>query len=128
MIVATGQYSDKEAENWIAECLIRRRDKIGQVYLTRGLTLDYFVVRDGVLEWEDLAVKYGFGPKRAYTVQWARWDNERARAEPVTGATGPSLPSVAAPYLAATIGAAGQKHTVTVYLRGDSIVGIDRTW
>jgi hypothetical protein len=127
-IVATGQYSDKEAENWVAECLIRRRDKIARVYFNQILPLDYFAVRDGRLEWEDLGSKYGVAPERSYNVRWARWDNDTETSHPIAGASGPGVPRRDMPWLAATIDAGNSKQTVTVYLRRNSVVGIERTW
>jgi hypothetical protein len=131
-IVATGKYSDKRAENWLAECLINRRHKIGQVYFSRVLPLDNFGVRGSRLEWEDLGVKYGVTAKRSHYVRWAIWDNEREQAETIQRAVGPSVPNRSEPYLRATIDAGDPRQTVAVYLRrtatGRQVVGIDRTW
>ena len=55
-IVETGQYSDPKSVDWIAKCLIARRDKIGRTYFAKVLPLDRFQVRDGQLAFEDLAV------------------------------------------------------------------------
>ncbi len=131
-IVATGQYTDKEAENWLVECLIKRRDKIGQVYFSRVLPLDNFAVRHARLGWEDLGVKHGFTSNRSYDVRWARWDNEREQAQVIPRAIGAALPNDDGAYLRATIEAGHPKQTVAVYLRrtatGHEVVGIDRTW
>jgi hypothetical protein len=60
-IVATAQYSDPRATDWIVKCLIERRNKIGHAFFNDVLPLDNFAVRAGRLAFEDLAVKYGFG-------------------------------------------------------------------
>ena len=39
-IVSTGQYSDPAAADWLARCLIERRNRIGRAYLGRVLPLD----------------------------------------------------------------------------------------
>ena len=59
-MVATGQYSDPRAVDYITRALIARRDKIGRAFLNGVLPLDDFAVRNNRLVFEDLAVKYGF--------------------------------------------------------------------
>ena len=53
-IVSMGQLSDKKAEDWLVECLIKRRDKVGQVYFSKVLPLDKFALQNGEIAWEDL--------------------------------------------------------------------------
>jgi hypothetical protein len=132
-IVKTGQYSDPRAENWVARCLMERRNKIGRVYFGKVLPLDRFAVRDGRLEFEDLAVSHKLASPREYTISWHSFDNEREQLAPIAGATGPALPPVALAggpdqYFAAAIHAGDPKRTVTVYLRQGGVVGIDRRW
>jgi hypothetical protein len=136
-IVRTGQYSDSRAENWIVECLIRRRDKIGRAFFSGVLPLDRFEVKDGKLVFEDLAVKHGFLSARNYTVQWSRFDNESEQKSALAGATSFDLPREildAAPgsYAVADIAGDDPKKTVSVYLRkrGErfQVVGIERGW
>lgn len=63
-IVETGEISNKEAEEYLAETLIERRDIIGRYWFKEISPLDDFrLLRDGDsyrLRFEDLAVKYGF--------------------------------------------------------------------
>lgn len=136
-LVATGEYSDPRAVDWITKCLIVRRDKIGKAYLARVLPLDRFEVRNNRLEFEDLAVKHKFVPPRQYQVQWSRFDNLTGRKTPLAGRTlleiPPELePATAGEYFCAELRAADPHKTVTVYLRrgerGTQVVGIDRTW
>jgi hypothetical protein len=127
-IVGTGQYSDPRAVEWATRCLAERRDKIGRAFFHDVLPLDNFVVRGGRLVFDDLAVKYGFEPARTYSIQWSVFDNSTSRKTPIAGATGVDVPASGEPYLAADIRAADPRKTVTVYLRGNAVVGIDRTW
>ena len=136
-IVKTGEYSDPEAEKWVADCLIARRDKIGKAFFAKVLPLDRFAVREGRLIFEDLASKHGLIPSRDYTVQWSRFDNEKERKSPLPGETGFALPrplleGAAGSYFAADIHGGDTKKTVTVYLRKKSdrveVVGVDHAW
>jgi hypothetical protein len=127
-IVATGQYSDPRAAEWAERCLIERRNRIGRAFFNDVLPLDNFAVREGKLAFEDLAVKYGFQPARSYSVQWSVFDNLTSRKTAIPGATTFDAPRSAEPYLAAVIQAGDARKTVTVYLRDNEVVGIDRTW
>ena len=137
-IVKTGEYSDPRAEEWIAKCLIERRDKIGRTYFRKVIPLDQFAIRDQRLVFEDLWATYKFGPAPALQVQWARFDNETESKTSIEGAVSFDLPAAvrsASPgsYFAATIRGEEAKKTVTVYVRAVSsgafrVVGIDRTW
>ena len=136
-IVKVGDYSDPEAEKWVAECLIGRRDKIGRTYFARVLPLDHFAVRDGRLEFEDLSARHKLAGPEELTFRWLRFDNDTGQHTPLQGATSAALPaaideSSPGAYFAVRI-ASGEEHKrVTVYLRKgvDSVqvVGIDRTW
>ena len=133
-IVKTGQYSDPRAEPYLAECLIKRRDKIGRAFFSSVLPLDKFEVRDGRLVFEDLEVKHKFVASRNYTVEWSVFDNEKETTAPIAGETSLQAPAGRIPeggYLAATIHG-GDKKSVTAYVRKRggrlSVVGLDRTW
>src|SRR5262249_22710888 len=54
-LVQTGEYSDPRAADWIAECLMKRRDKIADAWFSRVLPLDKFRLVDGQLAFDDLA-------------------------------------------------------------------------
>jgi len=136
-IVRTGQFSDPEAELWIAECLIRRRDKIGRAYFPKLLPLDRFRVENGRLALDDLAIVHQLAPARDYTVQWFRFDNDAESKTPLRGETSLALPQAAesaatGEYFAAEIHAGDPAKQVTVYVRKQptqaEVVGIDRTW
>jgi hypothetical protein len=128
-IVGTGRYSDPRASEWITRAVIERRNRIGREYVCGSmLPLDDFRVSGGELRFDDLAVRYGFEQPRQFTVAWSVFDNESERKSPIAGATGWEVPTSPAEYLAADIRGADPGRSVTVYLRGDRVVGIDRTW
>jgi hypothetical protein len=127
-LVDTAQYSDPRATDWTARCLIERRNKIGRAFLTDVLAIDNFAVRDGRLQFDDLAVKYGFMPPRGYTFAWSEFNNASGRKTPIAGASDAHVPPSAGAYLAVDIQSGDPRKTVTVYLRNESVAGVDRTW
>ncbi len=136
-VVKAGEYSDPRAEEWVAQCLIGRRDKIGKAYFAKVLPLDHFTVREGRLVFEDLSVRYKLASPREYAFHWSKFDNRTEQKTPLPGENSPALPRAvdqapAVAYFAADITAGDQRKTVTVYLRKSAdrvqVVGIDRTW
>ena len=136
-LVRTGEFSERSAEDWIATCLIERRNKIGRAFFAQVLPLDRFEVRENKLVFEDLAVKHGLIASREYKIQWSRFDNNSEQRTPLRGEAGFSLPAETATaavgdYFAAEIAGPDLKKTVTVYLRKlpheFQVVGIDRGW
>ena len=136
-IVKFAQYSDPEAEAWLAKCLIERRNRVGKTYFGRVLPLDRFRVNRNRLEFEDLEIKYGFVASRDYTAQWSHFDNDSEKHTTIDGATSLMLPGQVqtaekGSYFAASIQGEDEARTVTVYIRtqsgGYKVVGIDRTW
>jgi hypothetical protein len=136
-VVATGEYSDKDAENWLAECLIRRRDIVGRTYFQRVLALENFRIIDGRLAFDDLAARYGFVKNRELQVSWARFDNQTGAKSVLPGANTFEVPeavrtAAAGTYWVATITGQDTKKTLTICLRkrkdGHEIAGLERTW
>ncbi|HWQ54348.1 MAG TPA: hypothetical protein VN442_11725 [Bryobacteraceae bacterium] len=133
-VVATGQYSDPAAVDYITRQLIVRRDKIGRTFFSRVLPLDSFVARNGRLEFEDLAVKYNFTAARKLQVRWSRLENGSGRTTPAPGDTFalPALLRSPGQYAAAEIRGDDPSLTTTVYLRNQGgrvqVVGIERRW
>jgi len=135
-IVASGQFADPAATDWLASNLIVRRDKIGRAYFAKVLPLDRFRVEGGQLKFDDLVVKYGFAAARNYEVAWSRFDNDSETHTPISGQGTLALPSELSispngAYFAARIQAPGDVvKTVTVYLRkqgeGFRVVGVER--
>jgi hypothetical protein len=135
-LVKTGEYSDPKAEQWIADTLIARRDKIGRAFLDKVLPLDSFTIKGDRILFEDLIVAYDFGKPRHYDITWSRFDNASGVKQPLN-MTGPQIPAAVlkAPngeYFSADIRSGQESKGVTLYLRKQSdtteIIGIDRTW
>ena len=75
--VKAGRYSDPRAEQFLADALIERRDKIGRAWLTAvNPVADPALTEDGTLTFRNPAVDYGFAPAPPrYIVAWYRFDN-----------------------------------------------------
>ncbi|MBK9169384.1 MAG: hypothetical protein IPM24_18240 [Bryobacterales bacterium] len=116
-LVRTGEFSDSRAADWLTECLIERRDRIGRYVFEQSLPLDEFRVEGGRLRFTDLAVRHGFAPERAYEISWTVFDNERGIKAPLPGERTAAVPSVRTRFLAAAILDSGQGEPLTVYLR-----------
>ena len=75
--VKAGEYSDPRAEQFLADALIERRDKIGRAWLTAiNPIVDPALSDDGTLTFRNPAVEFGFAPAPSgYHVVWSRFDN-----------------------------------------------------
>jgi hypothetical protein len=122
-IVATGQYTDPAAEEWIARCLIERRKKIVNVYMTGMGALDGFEVRDGRLEFSNA----GAG---AVAIQWSNFDNDSGLRRLLPGERSFRLPGVSdgVEYVVAELtGTAAGSISVYVSMKPNPrIAGIER--
>ena len=103
-LVETGEYSDPRAADWIAECLIKRRDKIAEAWYSKVLPLD----RIQNLGWQarvrrSWARRAGSATTREYTVRWASWDEDGSTADCRTLAQQVPAFGGDTKYLAATI-------------------------
>jgi hypothetical protein len=136
-VVKLAAYSDPRAEEWITDYLMKRRDRIGEVYFSKVLPLDDFRVEEDELRFVDLGVKHGLVGSRELKATWSRFDNGSEKHTPIQGASGFGLPDVlkssaAGSYFAVRITSDDPKQTVTVYVRkqsqGQQVVGVDRTW
>lgn len=131
-VVESGKYSDPRATEWVTQCLIQRRDKIGRAYLQKVLPLDRFAIQGGELTFADLAVAHGMGQKQPYTISWSRFNNETHASEPVANATGAKLPAMNSGFLKAAITSGSDKRALDVFVRvkgGKSeVVGVERRW
>jgi hypothetical protein len=115
-IVSTGQYSDPAAAEYLIECLIKRRDKIGKTYFAKVLPFDRFRLSpSGVLEWDDLS-----GSIRNTSVSWFHFSNATGERTPAAGPGPWSVAVVSSP--------SRPQQTVHVYVRSGKIVGLERTW
>ena len=133
-IVSTGQYSDPAAADWLARCLIERRNRIGRAYLGRVLPLDNFRIENGELAFDDLEATHGLTSPRAFRAEWLTLDNGTGKLSPLEDASGLRVPSPVgeASYVAARLSGAEPGKTTTVYFRSQggswAVVGIDRDW
>lgn len=133
-IVKTAEYSDERATEWIIRCLIERRDKIGRAAFAKVLPLDRFELRNGRLEWVDVAAAYGLGSAPEIRIRWALFDNESEADTPIPGENASQLPRMQGDgYWMATLDAAARPgQTVRVYVRkrGEQtqVVGVEHTW
>jgi hypothetical protein len=136
-IVKTGEFSDPRAADWIADCLIQRRDKIAASWFGRVLPLDKFRVTDNTLAFDNLTAKQGTSSPDSYQVQWAGYDNSTGAVTKLTVSAGAKLPLTdnSTSYLAATITCGNSAdgtciNPLTVYLRRSGasfeVVGVDR--
>jgi hypothetical protein len=89
--VRAGKYTDPRAEQFLADALIERRDKIGRAWLTAvNPIVDPALAEDGTLTFQNPAVEFAFAPEPSgYHVTWFRFDN-------VTGESSPAGESSAA--------------------------------
>jgi len=132
-VVATGQYSDKKAEDWVVECLIKRRDKVGEAYFAKVLPLDHFAIENRTLAWVDLGRKHNLNAPETVKLQWFTFDNETSAKTAIPGATGNVLPSQEnGYYLAELVNPVKPAQTISVYVRqrdgAASVVGVERAW
>jgi hypothetical protein len=137
-VVETGDYSDPEAEAYLAKTLMKRRDKIGRAYLGYGGGVDRFRVEGGRLTFDDLPAVHGLAPEdRARRVTWRVFDNETAEAgrvldEETTARESLAVPEArAARFLLAEIETPEGSGAITrVYLRRTGgayeVVGLSR--
>jgi len=131
-IVSTGQYGDPAAEAWVVQCLIERRKKIVNAFVTGMGALDGFEVSDGQLGFRNVGVD-------AVSIEWSTFDNNTGLRQHLAGERSAQLPQVSpgVDYVVAELtGNAGGSISVYVNLKtspkasrpqGDSkVVGIER--
>jgi hypothetical protein len=144
-IVKTGQYSDPRAEEHLGTVLIKRRNKIGQAYLTRLNPLVRFsLTASDVLTFENAAVRTGMAKEpSSYAATWSEFNNNTGATRPL-GETKSSneqmnapsgLPSNVGSFVQAEVRAVGAPHAswekpVRVCFRrlerGWKLVGLER--
>jgi hypothetical protein len=85
-IVATGQLSDPDAEEYLINVLVERRNKIGRAWLTHVSSFDNFAWTDfGQLTFDHLASYYDFVRRPQSQISWFTFDNgggERRAIDP----------------------------------------------
>jgi hypothetical protein len=132
-IVAEGQLSDKQAEEWLIRCLIERRDKIGRVYFAKVLPLDRFEVRGGTLTWDDVGGRLKYTPAADVNITWQRLDNATGTRSPIANANTAAVPAATSGYSVATLTSkAKPSQKIEVFVRhgaGETrVAGLERFW
>jgi len=134
-IVSTGDFLSKDAERYLADTVIRRRDKAVAHYFRQLNPLDGFKVGDS-LTFRNLGAERGLGAVSGYEYEWFSFDNETGALAPL-GARGVvldtrvPLPDSNPPYLMVRIRTNSPtedswRKAVDVYLRAGTLVGIER--
>jgi hypothetical protein len=87
-IVATGQISDRAAARYLADVIIKRRDKVVSYWITRTNPLDRFAVEPAIggalLTFDNAAVRVKAAqPGASYKLRWKALDNLARTARPV---------------------------------------------
>jgi hypothetical protein len=125
-IVSTGEYSDPAAEYWISKCLIERRNKIVDAFLSGTAALDGFAVRDGRLEWT-----YAGRMATVPAIRWSVYDNRSGERTMLAGATTEAVPAVDGGFVMAEL-TGGNGPAISVYVRVKDgrqwVVGVERAF
>lgn len=138
-IVHQGDYVDPEAERFLADTIIARRDKVVSHYFTQLNPLDDFRVVGPNLEFRNLGKEHSLASVDAYRYQWFVFDNDTseltALTDGETSQTSLTIPGSPQPYLMVRLRARSEaapqwRKAVEVYLRGAnggrSVVGVER--
>jgi hypothetical protein len=136
-IVEEGQFQDPRVVDYITRVLESRRDAIGRAWFRQVLPLEGFRIVEDRLEFDDLAVRYGFSSPSQYQFHWFVWHNEAQQKQDLSTSANSELPH---PFKSLAVGSYigcrialehGNNRSVTLYFRhqGDSwkLVGISRT-
>lgn len=104
-IVATGEIGDPEAERYLADTIIKRRDKVVVHWISQTNPLDEIEVSGSSsslrLSWDNAAVRLGVASDAAtYAVRWFAYDNRNGAHTDVGdevegGATSVQIPAAA---------------------------------
>jgi hypothetical protein len=97
-LAKTGQYSDQAAEKLLADVLIKRRNRIGEVYFTRiNPLIDFSLDASGILRFQNAAERgVAASVLTSYKAVWALFDNDSGTSRPI-GETRGSGGQIAAP-------------------------------
>jgi hypothetical protein len=121
-VVATGQYSDPAAAEWVARCLIERRKKILGAFHTGMAALDGFAIRENRLVFQPDSTS-------DLRIQWSVFDNDTGYRRTLPGERTLEVPQVAdAEYIVAEL-AGNAAPGILVYIKCGSdpkVVGVER--
>jgi hypothetical protein len=123
-IVKTGQLSNPEAEQYLADTLIERRDKVGRYWLTRLSSFDRFNFVEGDLMFQHLASELDLVRRPEHKTEWFAIDAVSRAPRAVADA------DFETPGMVFRVEITSVEGTVRVHLRerdGDlQIVGVER--
>ncbi len=142
-VVKEGKFEDSEAENYLIETLLLRRDKVIRYYLDQINPLyDFHVVQQSganTLDFSHLGLEAGFATGESYEYEWYRFDNKAEKTEAIGSKNTALTSSIAMPadqadFLMVRIHTMDSQHSnwkgaVDVYIRNGSsptVVGIER--
>ena len=144
-VVKSGQFSDPAAEQYLADVLIKRREKIGRAYLTAlNPIVDPALDASGTLTFGNVAVQYGFAAApESYTAVWYAFDNATRASRRIAETAGremrmqapADLPSAAGAFIRVDLHAASAEQPnwarpIQTYFRklpsGWTLVGLER--
>jgi hypothetical protein len=79
-----GRYSNRNAELYLGDVIIVRRDKVARHYLNiTNPVVDFALDEGGTMTFRNEAVDLKFAsPAEGYRIRWARFDNATGTAEP----------------------------------------------
>ena len=143
--VHTGEYSDPAAEKYLADVLIKRRDKIKSIYLTavNPIVAPRLDANSG-LTFENAAVAAGVASGPAtYRASWFRFDNATGETQALSETQSPTttieaprgLPTASGSFVAVDISVDSEAHPAwrrpvrTHFRRGGdgwTLVGLER--
>ena len=96
-IVKTGQLTDAAAEQYLADVLIKRRDRIGRAYLAAiNPVVNPRLETGGSLTFQNAAVAAGESASPTYRATWSSFDNMTGETRPL-GETRSATTTIAAP-------------------------------
>jgi hypothetical protein len=134
-IVATGDFLSKDAERYLADMVIRRRDKVVAHYFRQLNPLDGFRIEQE-LEFRNLGAERGLGDVQGYEYEWFSFDNASGEVAPLSirgraEETRIPIPQDASSDLMVRIRTESStesswKKAVHVYLIGRTVVGVER--
>jgi hypothetical protein len=96
--IQSGQFGDKDGEDFLVTALIQRRNTIGRTYLAAvNPVVDPVLSDDGALQFHNAAVDAGFAQGAAnYTITWNQFNNSTGEATRI-GSSGSSTTQSKAP-------------------------------
>jgi hypothetical protein len=105
-VVRVGEYADPSAAEYLAATLIKRRDKIGRVYLTKiNPVVNVALDSSGTLTFGNAAVQHGFASApRGYLDTWYAYDNTTGESRQIAQTSGQAERLAAPPGVTASVG------------------------